>query len=1518
MRFPHFADSNSRVRVSGGADSRRVRTFSGSSISRRFSLLVLTLTLFFLHLNVAAQEPTKRVLILTGSDPNHPGFSVITKSIASTLRANSQSRVELLYELQQSLLDPTGSNAGNGELASYLKRKYGDKKIDLVLVMAAPRFRILSQKDPGLFGNIPKIFYDFDTERDSTNRALGPNISGVWASLDLYKTLDLAFALHPDTRKVVVISGTSPLDKIVRERAQAQFRKYESRAEFSYVTGDTIQELKTKLSALDKKSVVIFLTFTSDRVGNNYSGPEILSVIAPASSAPIYGYSDTLMGLGITGGNLFDFDAIGRRIGEMSLRVFAGERPERIPQETAPTVMTVDWRELQRWGISEQRLPPGSVVRFKTPTFWDLNKWYVLVTIAALIFEALLIVRLLFTQTRRRQAERESKRLTRLAKAEHKRLGEIVSNVPGIVWETVIDPITKQRKTTFVSDYVEKMLGYTAKEWLSQPPGFGVRIIPEEEDRQRSMRDSEAVMASGKEGFSQYRWNTKDGRTLWVESYLSPIGEDERVVGLRGVTLDITEGKLAEETLRQTEEKDRAILNAIPDLMFLQTRDGVYLDYHAKDHKDLLVPPVEFLGKNMREVLPPELAEDFFRCFQRAEEMGEPQILEYKLTLNESERWFESRMVRSGQNILTLVRDITQRIFIEEAIKRNEAQLAGIIGSAMDAIITVDEDQRIMLFNEAAEKIFGCSQAEVMGQSLDRFVPERFRAAHRKHIREFGEKNITRRLAGTVGDLYGLRSSGEEFPMEASISQIELSGQTFYTIILRDITDRKLAEAALKESEVNYRSIFNAANDAIFVHDLKTGAILDVNERMCEMYGYTVEEARRLSVGDLSSNEPAYTQEQALTLIEKTATGQPQLFEWHAKDKSGRLFWVEMGLRHVLLGGKDCLLAIVRDITERKNAMDELRQSEERFGKGFRANPQPMSLTTLANGLYLDVNESFLEMSGYSREEVIGHTSNELRIWKTPESRVDFVEQLKHHGSLVNVETKFRTRNGSLRLLLSSAEQLEIGGEECLLVASSDVTERMVAQQALQESEARFRNMADTAPVMIWMSGTDKLCNYFNQQWLDFTGRTMAEEMGNGWTQGVYPDDKSGCLETYTTNFDTRRSFEMEYRLRRADGEYRWIFNSGTPRFSADGEFLGYIGSCLDVTERRESEQALRKAHEELHELKNQLEAENIYLQQELQFDQAFGEMVGQSDALKYVLFKTSQVAATDSTVLVTGETGTGKELVARAIHGASSRKDRSLIRVNCAALPANLIESELFGHEKGAFTGAVGRKLGRFELASGGTIFLDEIGDLPLESQVKLLRVIQEGEFERLGSAKTIKIDVRIIAATNRNLKLEIERGTFREDLWYRLNVFPITVPPLRQRKEDIPLLIEHFVSKSAKKFGKTITSISPRTMRNLQEHSWPGNIRELANVIERAVIHTQGNVLHVVDHFETPSDSLWVVKSLEEVEREYIVRTLENTGWRIEGPSGAARILGLNPSTLRTRMIKLGIHKQSLSAAS
>ena len=467
-------------------------------------------------------------------------------------------------------------------------------------------------------------------------------------------------------------------------------------------------------------------------------------------------------------------------------------------------------------------------------------------------------------------------------------------------------------------------------------------------------------------------------------------------------------------------------------------------------------------------------------------------------------------------------------------------------------------------------------------------------------------------------------------------------------------------------------------------------------------------------------------------------------------------------------------------------------------------------------------------------------------------------------------------------------------------------------QQTLRERGERFRTTVDTAPAMIWMVGPDMLCTYVNQRWLDFTGRTAAQELGTGWTESIHPDDYERALKEYESSLEAKGRFECEYRMRRHNGEYRWILDTGVPRFDNTGEFLGYIGSCVDITERKESEVALQTAHEELHQLKNQLEAENISLQQELQLDDKFGEIVGQSDAIKYVLFKVTQVAPTNTTVLITGETGTGKELVARAIHGASTRKDKPLIKVNCGALSPTLIESELFGHEKGSFTGAIARKQGRFEMANGGTIFLDEIGELPPELQVKLLRVIQENEFERIGGSKTIKVDVRIIAATNRNLKLEVEKGTFREDLWYRLNVYPITVPPLRQRKDDIPLLVEHFTGMYGKKSGKTISSVSPRAMQSLELHSWPGNVRELANVIERAVIHSQGSVLQLVDQWEPVVSEAGTTQTLEEVEREYIVRTLEQTGWRIEGKNGAATILGLNPSTLRTRMMKLGIQRR------
>jgi transcriptional regulator with GAF, ATPase, and Fis domain len=353
---------------------------------------------------------------------------------------------------------------------------------------------------------------------------------------------------------------------------------------------------------------------------------------------------------------------------------------------------------------------------------------------------------------------------------------------------------------------------------------------------------------------------------------------------------------------------------------------------------------------------------------------------------------------------------------------------------------------------------------------------------------------------------------------------------------------------------------------------------------------------------------------------------------------------------------------------------------------------------------------------------------------------------------------------------------------------------------------------------------------------------------------------------------------------------------------------------CLtqEIEERKKTEAALKDAFAEIKQLTEKLQAENLGLKQVISREDTFGEIVGQSPAIAYVFFRVDQVAPQDTTILLLGETGSGKGMVARAIHRRSSRKDRPMITVNCTALPANLIESELFGREKGAFTGAHARQMGRFELANGGTIFLDEIGEMPLELQVKLLRVLQDGEFERLGSPRTIKVDVRIIAASNRNLEQEIKAGRFREDLFYRLSVFPITIPPLRLRKEDIPLLVSHFVAKFNKKTGKQIASVSKETLNALKGCHWPGNVRELESVIERAIITSQGNALQILDRFEPhikPDDQ--GVKALADLERDHILQVLQNTGWRVEGKNGAAILLGLNPSTLRARMRKYGIHR-------
>jgi formate hydrogenlyase transcriptional activator len=474
---------------------------------------------------------------------------------------------------------------------------------------------------------------------------------------------------------------------------------------------------------------------------------------------------------------------------------------------------------------------------------------------------------------------------------------------------------------------------------------------------------------------------------------------------------------------------------------------------------------------------------------------------------------------------------------------------------------------------------------------------------------------------------------------------------------------------------------------------------------------------------------------------------------------------------------------------------------------------------------------------------------------------------------------------------------------------------RKRAEAELRESEARLSLATDAAGVGLWIMeiATDTV-------WVTPKTRELvhfapdAELNYKTFLKAIHPEDRERVDQVVQQALQSDGKFEIDYRIVLPDESTRWIAASGQRFLKSTGEVDRLMGVSIDISERKRMEGELNKRLKEIEELKQRLENENLYLRKELREQKGSDKIVGDSKAIRSVLYAVNQVASTDATVLLLGETGTGKGMVANAIHQMSARKDRPLVTVNCSALPQNLIESELFGREKGAFTGAHVRQAGRFEVADGGTIFLDEIGEMPLELQSKLLRVLQEGEFERLGSAKTVKVNVRVIAATSCDLKQEIRKKRFREDLFYRLNVFPISIPPLRQRTEDIPLLAQFFTEKYARKMGKSIESIPKATIKTFLKYDWPGNVRELEHVIERAVIITAGTSLIMTDQLipSLPGDSNdETLKDLAAAEREHILKVLQETGWRIEGPSGAAVVLKLHPSTLRSRIKKLGIRR-------
>ncbi|HET8889972.1 MAG TPA: sigma 54-interacting transcriptional regulator [Candidatus Angelobacter sp.] len=467
-----------------------------------------------------------------------------------------------------------------------------------------------------------------------------------------------------------------------------------------------------------------------------------------------------------------------------------------------------------------------------------------------------------------------------------------------------------------------------------------------------------------------------------------------------------------------------------------------------------------------------------------------------------------------------------------------------------------------------------------------------------------------------------------------------------------------------------------------------------------------------------------------------------------------------------------------------------------------------------------------------------------------------------------------------------------------------------------------LQRVIDTAPSLLHSGWPDGNLDFFNRRWLEYLGVPLEDICGWGWTNSIHPDDVESMVAMWRACLVSGEIFQAEARVRRADGEYRWFLHRKVPLRDEHGKIVKWYGSSIDINDRRHSEDELQKAFDEIKKLRDQLYKENLALREEIDQASVFEEIVGSSEALGRVLVLISKVAPTDSTVLITGETGTGKELAAHAIHKRSRRAGKAFVAINCAAIPPSLIASELFGHEKGAFTGATQRRLGRFELADGGTIFLDEIGELPAETQIALLRVLQERELERVGGSHPVSVDVRVIAATNRDLLVAADAGTFRRDLFYRLNVFPIHMPSLRERAGDIPLLVEYLTERYASKAGKKIRNIDKKTLELLQAYHWPGNVRELQNVVERAVILCEGETFSVDEtwlRLESPRPPGHAVPlaSLVLQEKEMIETALTQSRGRVAGVSGAAARLGIPRSTLESKIRTLNIDKHRFKSA-
>jgi PAS domain S-box-containing protein len=725
-----------------------------------------------------------------------------------------------------------------------------------------------------------------------------------------------------------------------------------------------------------------------------------------------------------------------------------------------------------------------------------------------------------------------------------------------------------------------------------------------------------------------------------------------------------------------------------------------------------------------------------------------------------------------------------------------------------------------------------------------------------------------------------------------------------------DITARKLTEIELRRSKAHLADAQRLSRTGSVGMEVSTKRIF-WSEEAARIYGYPpgTEPTPDLILQRVHPDDVDLLK----NVLERAAQGGSDF------DLEHRLLMPDGSIKHLHdlahclrdEAGNEEVVGAIMDITERKVAEEAIRRSEAYLAEAQRISHTGSFGCKASSGEMFWSEETF-RIFGYDRGAKPAVEAILKRVHPDDKAMVQGqIDSATSHGKDCNLEYRLLLPDDSVKHIhvVAHAVKDKAGNLE-FVGAVTDITERKAAEERIRGQEAELQQMLDFAPQLIAVLGPNRERLHINRIALDYLGLSLEE-----WRQTpypgafVHPDDRPRELDYFDRALSTGSSYELEMRLRKFDGSYRWFLARSNPVLDGKGHVVRWYVACTDIEDRKQAEERLQQ--------------ENVALREEINNASMFEEIVGTSPALQAVLSRISKVAPSDSTVLITGETGTGKELVARAIHRRSHRASRAFVSVNCASIPRDLIASELFGHERGAFTGATQQRLGRFELANGGTLFLDEVGELPAETQIALLRVLQEYEFERVGGTRRIRADVRVIAATNRDLQGAIRAGSFRSDLFYRLHVFPIEIPSLRERRADIPLLVEYFIDRYARKAGKRITTVDKKTLRSLESYPWPGNIRELQNVIERSVIVCETANFSVDESWlsqqppERQAESqLYLSDKVAAQEKEMIEGALRECQGRVSGPSGAAAKLGIARSTLESKIRSLKISKNRFQA--